>query len=58
MNIFGLYITRASTLNKERDAATTAIKSEIEVRRKESRLWDKIMSKLLWENFNLRKALR
>lgn len=25
---------------------------------KDNTLWDKVMSKLLWENFNLRKALR
>ncbi len=51
MNIFGLYITKASTREKEQAKSASQHK-------KESKLWDTIVGKLLWENFNLRKALR
>ena len=56
MNIFGLYITKASTIAKERDAVKSALKALFKKRAQDNTLWDKVMSKLLWENFNLRKA--
>ncbi len=51
MIIFGLHITKAARHEKERARLASQHK-------KESKLWDKIVGKLLWENFNLRKALR
>ena len=58
MTIFGLYITKASTIDKERVAVKNSLKSFFRLQAKDNALWDKVMSKLLWENFNLRKALQ
>ena len=47
MTIFGLHIVRASTVEKERKAIAAAIE-------KQNTLWNKVISKLLWENHQLR----
>ena len=70
MTIFGLHITRASTLEHERKLWSDLVKKGTEslfeaasmmktVRAeytKQNKLWNRVISKLLWENHNLRLA--
>ena len=49
MNIFGLHITRASKLKKEQRDLVTAV-------RKQNALWNRVISKLLYENHQMRLA--
>ncbi len=61
MNILGLYITTTKRYNEmvdlHVDECVDHEKTKIQ-RKKESSLWDKVVGKLLRENFNLRKAAR
>ncbi len=70
MNIFGLHITRASTLKKERKAwkdivdkgvkglleAASIVESDRAAYAKQNSLWNRVISKLLFENHQLRMA--
>lgn len=58
MKLFGLYITRASTHEKEQAGHKAVIKKVLKKRAQDNSLWDKIMSRLLWENHNLRMVRR
>ena len=70
MNIFGLHITTAKAHKKERKSwselvkqGTTSLLEAASIMKavkaeyaKENKLWNRVISKLLWENHNLRLA--
>lgn len=58
MTIFGLYITRAATIENERQERKVLLDKLVAKYRKANTLWNKVISKLLWENHNLRLAKR
>lgn len=58
MTLLGLYITKASKIEKERSERKMLLEKLVSKYKKANDLWNRVISGLLWENHNMKMELR